>query len=117
MILALLKTKLGQYLIVGLVTAATLGAVTYYIYHKGYVLGVTTTEVKYKKIYDDELNRQLEVQDKIINTQKQIITELQKSEDDLNKKLKENEDEAAKDSDYNKPAISSSAVMRLNRIR
>lgn len=117
MILAFLKTKVGQYVIVGLTTAATLGAVTYYVYHKGYVSGETQTEAKYKKIYDAELARQLEVQDKVINTQKQIIVELQKSEDDLNQKLKENESEAANDPDHNKPALNSNAVLRLNRIR
>jgi len=116
-ILAFLKTKVGQYIAIGLGVAVLSGSATYYVYHKGYVSGETKTEAKYKKIYDDELARQLEVQDKVINTQKVIIAQLSQSEDDLNKKLKENESEAAKDPDHNKPALNSDAVMRLNRIR
>lgn len=116
-ILALLRTKTGQYLIAGVLGAAIFGGYTYYIYHKGGENATLVAEAKYKKLYDNELARQLEVQDKVINSQKQIIAALVKSEAEIDAKLKENESEASKDPNGSNISLSSDAVMRINRIK
>jgi hypothetical protein len=102
---------------------AILGVLSFAGY-KVYDYGVTVTTLKYEKIISDVntasaalLEKQKAEHDRFVEAQDKIVNNIKSENNRLIAIQKENESEANKDPNAQRPAVSKSSVMRLNKFR
>jgi uncharacterized membrane protein len=107
---------IGLVILALVLTAGIVGGVTY-LNKKWYNDGYSAAEKTYKLAIAEEKARQESILRRIENIHREDIVELETKNDLLEQALKRNEEEAKNDPFRDRPALSKSAVMRLNKIR
>lgn len=100
-----------------LIVVISVVSLLWWIYHKGYNNGVLDTETRYQIIIQKERHRQLEANSAAIEEARRKLADLERLLGERDKIISELLEESDTDPNANRPAIGTSSVRRINRIR
>jgi hypothetical protein len=110
-------SELAAWAVIALLVASAFGGTYALADHRGYGRAANQYEAKNAQAALDELHRQSAANDAAKAAEAAAIAEMQAANQSLQNQIEELQREADQDPDADKPALGSSSVRRINKIR